>query len=192
MPVSAYADDPVLPADDYIYCTVCHGVQLMGNAVIKAPRLSGMDSGYVVRQLQAFKNGWRGAHENDVAGREMQPMAAALTEGQVLEVAEFVAATESPPALTTVVGDAAKGAAAYVSCSACHGARGEGNAELGGPALGVLNDWYLVRQLQNYRDGVRGTHLQDTYGQQMAAATQMLPDDAAIANVVAYIATLQQ
>jgi cytochrome c oxidase subunit II len=189
-PLSAFADDPVVPAEEYVHCTVCHGVQLMGNEVLYAPRLSGLDSWYVERQLMAFKNGWRGTHDGDVIGREMQPMAAALTAGQVVEVAEFVAATRSDPPVPTLDGDADHGAPIYASCAACHGPAGEGNAELGGPALAAMNDWYLVAQLENYRDGMRGTHPEDIYGQQMAAAMQMLQDDEAIANVVAYITTL--
>ena len=63
----ARADDELpIPADDYVYCTVCHGIQLMGNPIIRAPRLSGMDSWYVENQLRAFKKGWRGKHERDV------------------------------------------------------------------------------------------------------------------------------
>ena len=36
-----------IPADEFVYCTVCHGVQLMGNPTIEAPRLSGMASSLV-------------------------------------------------------------------------------------------------------------------------------------------------
>ena len=90
IPLAATAQDPVIPADEFVYCTVCHGVQLMGNSTLKAPRLSGMETWYVERQLQAFKNGWRGDRDEDVVGSEMQPMAAALSDDQIVEVAEFV------------------------------------------------------------------------------------------------------
>ena len=51
----AQIDGPVA-SDDLVFCTTCHGVQLMGNAVIKAPRLSGMETWYVEQQLRNFKN----------------------------------------------------------------------------------------------------------------------------------------
>jgi len=57
-------------------------------------------------------------------------------------------------------------------------------------ALAGQSDWYLVRQLENYRAGVRGHVAADTYGQQMRAAAAVLPDAQAVKDVVAYINTL--
>ena len=190
MPLSVNAESAAIPSDDLVYCTVCHGVQLMGNEVLKAPRLSGMEEWYVKRQLLAFRSGWRGVHEDDKAGREMQPMAAALSVDQVAAATEFVAATVSPPPDNALAGDANVGADYYLTCGACHGQNGEGNQELGGPALTMLDDWYMFTQLQNYREGMRGKHPDDVLGQQMQAAVVVLPDDQAILDVIAYISTL--
>jgi len=181
-----------IPADEFVYCTVCHGVQLMGNPTIEAPRLSGMESWYVENQLRAFRKGWRGKHEMDLIGMEMQPMAAALSDEQVKEVSAFVSTTRSDAPPSTIDGDADKGRTHYSTCAACHGVRGEGNIALGSPALTGLNDWYLVTQLRNFRDGTRGSHAGDTYGMQMRASTRLLPDDEAIQDVVTYISTLQE
>ena len=189
-PLTTTAQEPVIPADEFVYCTVCHGVQLMGNPTLKAPRLSGMEIWYVERQLQAFKDGWRGDHDEDIVGREMQPMAAALSSDQIVEVAEYVAATRSESPMRTITGDADKGEMLYGTCATCHGAAAEGNEALGSPALTGLNDWYLATQIKNYLDGSRGRHEEDTWGMQMRRASRVLPNDAAIADVVAYIASL--
>lgn len=189
--VAAAEDDYPVVADEYVYCTVCHGAQLMGNSVIRAPRLSKMEAWYVERQLQSFKNGWRGTHESDAIGMEMQPMAAALSDEQISEVASFVRATTSEPPPVTVQGNASKGRIHYATCSACHGANGQGNQALGGPALTVANDWYLVEQLGKFRSGSRGGHPEDSFGGQMRAAVQILNDDEAVQDVVSYINTLQ-
>jgi cytochrome c oxidase subunit II len=184
-------DAPVMPPDEFVYCTVCHGAQMKGNRVIEAPRLSGMDAGYIERQLHGFKKGWRGTHENDTAGMEMRPMAAILREREIAAAARYVNSVNSelPPA--TVEGNAARGEDLYATCAACHGANAEGVKELGAPALAGLNDWYLVTQLVNFRDGTRGSHPGDTYGAQMRAAATVLTDDAAVQDVVSYITTLQ-
>ena len=58
------------------------------------------------------------------------------------------------------------------------------------PRLSGVEDWYLTRQLENYKSGVRGSHTQDLYGKQMKLMTIMLRDDQAINDVVAYINTL--
>jgi len=97
--------------------------------------------------------------------------------------------SDAPPG--TITGDADKGSAHYSTCAACHGVRGEGNIALGSPALTGLNDWYLVTQMRNFRDGARGSHAGDTYGMQMRASARLLPDDEAIRDVVTYILTLQ-
>lgn len=190
---SSFADDtPVIPPDEFVYCTVCHGVQMKGNRSIEAPRLSGMDAGYIERQLLAFKKGWRGTHENDLAGMEMRPMAAILGEREIAAAARYVNSVNSELPAATIEGNAERGEALYATCAACHGPNAEGVRELGGPPLNGLNDWYMVTQLVNFRESTRGSHPEDTYGAQMRAAASVLPDDAAIRDVVSYITTLQR
>ena len=188
---STAADDVPVPADEFVYCTTCHGVQLMGNPVIKAPRLSGMEPWYVEQQLQNFKAGIRGPHDRDPYGYEMQPMAAALSDEQIAAVAEFANASQSPAPQATVSGDIDQGKSHYSTCAACHGIDGTGNEALGSPDLTIANDWYLVTQLKNFRSGARGSHPSDIYGMQMRASARLLEDDDAINDVVAYIHTLQ-
>ena len=181
-------EDLPIPADEFVYCTVCHGVQLMGNRIIGAPRLSGMETWYVERQMLAFKNGVRG---HDPSGMKMRTMAAPLSKQQISEVTSFVNATRSESPAKTIAGDTEAGRAQYATCYACHGENGEGNEAIGGPALAGRNDWYLAAQLRNYRDGTRGTDPDDTYGFLMRAATLVfLDDEQTINDVVSYIATL--
>lgn len=188
-PAIAEEDPPVAP-EAFVYCTVCHGVQLMGNDLLRAPRLSGMAAWYVENQLEAFSRGWRGRHAEDLVGMEMQPMAAALSADAIADAAQFVESTESPPPAVTVDGDAEAGKRLYGSCAACHGADGAGIEQLGAPALAGQNDWYLLHQLENYRDGRRGYVSEDTLGQQMRASVNLLSDDDALEDVVRYITTL--
>jgi cytochrome c553 len=56
--------------------------------------------------------------------------------------------------------------------------------------LAGADDWYLVAQLQAFREGIRGSGPNDKTGRQMRAMAGVLPDDKAIADVVAYIRTL--
>lgn len=188
---AAAADDaPVIPDDDLVYCTVCHGVQVGGNANLAAPRLSALSAWYVERQLRAFRNGWRGAHQDDVAGQEMRPMAEFLSNDGIERAAAYVEAAESAAPAPTIDGDAARGEALYGSCAACHGADGEGNEALASPALVGLDDWYQLTQLKNFRGGIRGNQPDDTYGRQMQAAAALLPDEQAMKDVIRYISTL--
>ena len=53
-----------------------------------------------------------------------------------------------------------------------------------------MSDWYLQRQLLNYREGIRGKHPQDFRGAQMASMAKVLADETAISDVLDYIHTL--
>jgi cytochrome c553 len=87
-------------------------------------------------------------------------------------------------------GDAERGKAYYATCGACHGANGEGMEALNAPSLAGQEEWYVIRQLQNFKNGIRGTNPKDTFGMQMAPMAQTLPNDQAIEDVAAYISTL--
>ncbi|MGI9286362.1 MAG: c-type cytochrome [Pseudomonadales bacterium] len=82
------------------------------------------------------------------------------------------------------------GQALYGPCAACHGAKGEGNTELKGPALAGQEVSYLQRQLQHFKSGVRGADPKDTLGAQMRGMAATLVDEQAINDVSAYIAAL--
>jgi cytochrome c oxidase subunit 2 len=62
-------------------------------------------------------------------------------------------------------------------CITCHGSEGEGSRSLNAPGLGNLQDWYIERQLRNFRDGLRGTDPADQEGAQMSATVQTLSDE---------------
>lgn len=49
---------------------------------------------------------------------------------------------------------------------------------------------YLQRQLEIFRDGLRGTHPEDLIGQEMYPMAQALPDAQVITDIVSFINTL--
>lgn len=91
---------------------------------------------------------------------------------------------------TAFAGDAAKGKAAFAVCAGCHGANGEGNQTMSAPALAGQESWYLVRQLENFKAGLRGSNAADTAGATMKPMAATLADKAAMEDVAAYVATL--
>jgi cytochrome c oxidase subunit 2 len=58
------------------------------------------------------------------------------------------------------------------------------------PRLTRMNDWYLVNQLNAYRAGVRGTHRDDLFGQQMVPVGDVLGTEQAVRDLVAYVSAL--
>jgi cytochrome c oxidase subunit 2 len=173
-------------------CAACHGAQAEGNKAMNAPRLTGQGETYLVRQLNNFKQGIRGADPKDMLGMQMASMAKVLADDAA--VANVVAYIETLPVVAspvTVSGDAAAGKSLFAACVACHGADAKGVAAMNAPALVGQADFYLVTQLKNFKAGLRGTHTSDVFGKQMAPMAMMLPDEAAINNVVAYINSLK-
>jgi cytochrome c oxidase subunit 2 len=177
----------------YAVCAGCHGAQGEGNPALHAPKLSGQSDWYLARQLKSYKQGARGTHEKDVFGKTMAPMAATLADdAAIANVVAYIGTLPDKPAPATVEGRAKKGQQDYVTCAVCHGNHGQGLWSTKAPALAGMSDWYLVTQLKNFKHGIRGTHVKDGYGPQMASMTGMLTDDRAIDDVVAYINTLRR
>jgi len=87
--------------------------------------------------------------------------------------------------------DTTRGQTHYATCQTCHGVNAEGSQAVGAPRLVGLQEWYLVKQMQKYRTGLRGSEAQDSFGQQMATKAKGLPDEQAVNDVAAYIATLK-
>jgi len=181
-------------ADLFRLCAVCHGENAAGNEVVGAPTIAGMPQWYVEAQLKQFRDGNRGTHFDDIMGMRMRPMARSLMrEGDVEAVAAYVAAMPSvDPAPTLTGGDLAAGKATYLKiCITCHGPEGAGNKDMMGAApLNRSSDWYLFRQVNNFRSGIRGARPGDQGGALMRPMMLQLTDEQSIKDVVAYIMTL--
>jgi cytochrome c oxidase subunit 2 len=185
------AGDATLGAASYAICAACHGQQGEGNLALHAPRLSGQDPRYLRRQIQKYKTRVRGAQEADIYGMQMQPMAATLTTDAIIDnVIAYLATMPDIPAPTTISGgDLDHGAELYTVCANCHGADGQG-IRMNAPRLAGMSDWYLLDELKNFKDGVRGTHPADLHGKQMGFMARMLQDEQSMKDVVEYINNL--
>jgi cytochrome c oxidase subunit 2 len=176
----------------YAVCAACHGLEGEGNAAMNAPKLSGQGDWYLKRQLNYFKQGTRGAHDKDVYGKQMAPMAATLADDAAMDnVVAYIKTLPDKPAQPTLKNDAANGRNLYVTCGSCHGSDGRGVQATNGPRLAGMSDWYMVTQLKNFKQGIRGAHPKDLYGPQMASMAAILADDQATSDLVAYINTLK-
>ena len=193
---NARADENERGADLYRLCAVCHGESAAGDEAVGAPAIGGMPQWYLEGQLNQFRAGNRGTHFDDIMGMRMRPMALTLREESDVEaVAAYVAAMPAAnPAPSLAGGDAASGKAIYsTTCVACHGPNGEGNpAMMGAAPLNGSSDWYLFRQIENFKVGVRGGQPGDQGGALMRPMVLQLTDEQMIKNVVAYIMTLEE
>ena len=200
-------------------CAFCHGNVGQGRQRLDAPPIAGLQAWYVERQLHNFDNGIRGQHAEDLPGAQMDVVSGIFrNDASIANVAAYVETLEpgGPPVMRgrgedaqpepterpfnwdseyaflnpPSTGDASRGQPLYQTCVVCHGAEGLGSEQLGAPNLAVLPSWYMARQLEYFQDGIRGANPQDIYGSQMVTFSKLLPNDQAIADVLAYIETL--
>lgn len=83
----------------------------------------------------------------------------------------------------------ARGEALFTTCAGCHGDSGEGQPAMHAPDLTGLGSAYLVRELRDFRAGIRGNE-SDTYGFMMIGRARALPGDRGIRDVAAFIDSL--
>lgn len=179
-------------SDDFAFCTACHGAHGNGNYAIRAPKIAGMESWYIRRQLDAFRTNRRGAHAGDISGQEMRPVGIRLhTDADISKVLEYVTTFVPKRPRPTISGNIDKGRRLFQTCATCHGPKGRGNEALGAPGLAERSDWYLLTQLENFSAGIRGADPQDVYGAQMRAAVATLASEQDMRDVVAFINTLR-
>jgi cytochrome c oxidase subunit 2 len=172
-------------------CVPCHGQAGEGNPEVGAPNIGGMQSWYIQAQLRKFRAGGRGMHFNDAEGMRMRPMALSLmTDENVDAVARYVASLPPIRHVPALQGDPKAGEELFELCSSCHGPAGEGVSDVKAPRLAGVDDWYLATQLRKFKSGVRGADSKDPEGRLMRPMARSLPDENAIRNVVAFIATL--
>ncbi len=175
----------------YTTCASCHGLAGEGNITMNAPRLNHQSPWYLQRQLRYYKLGIRGSHQHDSFGAQMAAMASLLQDGTAIkDVVAYIETFEPLDIEPTHSRQAIKGKSLYVTCAVCHGKNGEGNFSLNAPRLAGIQDWYIKRQIINFRTQVRGYHQDDNFGSQMIMMAKMISDEAAIDDLVAYIHSL--
>lgn len=175
----------------YAPCAACHGQNAEGNLAMNAPKLSGMDDWYLRRQLRQYKSGERGSDPTDVLGTQMRGMAATLADDKAIrDVVAYIGTLDEIVPAATITGDVGNGKDIYETCVNCHGENGEGIWAMNAPRIAGMSDWYTADQLRKFRDGLRGVHPDDFYGQQMAQMSKMLNEEQEISDLIAYMNTL--
>lgn len=166
------AGDGAAGATKAATCTACHGMN--GNSANPEwPVLAGQNAAYLTEQVKSF----RANHRIDLL---MQPMAAALSDEDIADLAAFYAAQtpnglEADPSYWEAgevlyrAGDADR---AIPACIACHGPTGRGNPAAGYPALQAQHSVYTAKQLEGYANDTR--YAKDEEGRSMATPNAVM------------------
>ena len=193
-PIATAGGDPENGKILYANCATCHNRDGSGMRAVNAPALTGQPEWYTIRQIENFKAGKRGYHESDSYGKQMVPMAMMLADKKAIaDVAAYVKTLEVSKAFHKIKdGDVAKGEAIYKgSCAICHGAKGAAQEMQSTPRIQGRDGWYMLRQLENFKSGARGSHKKDPYGFMMQKEAKKLESKQDMLDVIAYIQTLK-
>lgn len=177
---STYANDV---KQRYNACIACHGEQGQGKRALHAPAIAEQFDWYLERQLQHFANEIRGSDADDIHGKTMVPFAKSITDKkQRHELAVYISqlkpSTENTADKATLSGDLKNGSRYYHGkCGACHGGKAQGNLSFNAPKLTGIDPQYLLRQMRNFQQGVRGQHQDDKWGRQMALMSKTVSDN---------------
>lgn len=139
-------------------CATCHGLKGEGDGRL-APRLAGLDAGYLHRQLDDYVNGRR-------EHAEMRAIARRLSGADRAKVSAYYSQIPSTAAhlpRTSVLYQA--------RCASCHGLRGEGMGPANPPLAGQ-SPVYIEAQLLAWRAGKRRG---DGMGQMLAVSRALAP-----------------
>lgn len=175
-------------------CAQCHGPQGQGNEQLKAPSIAARPAWYVLAQLKNFHMGRRGANPADVQGTQMATIAKGLSEEQMKAMAEKVESLPLvvPPAPVALRNpDVEEGRYIFTErCMECHRYNGSGEMTFGSPPLIGLPDWYLLAQIDKFKNGWRGVDPNDPNGLKMKFSSLYIESEQAKHDVVAFILSL--
>ncbi len=145
--------DPVRGKAAFDDCAGCHRKDASGRANSATPRLSGQHASVIIKQIVDIRSG----------RRVNEPMKEYVVDPalSLQTFADIAAYLQALP----VAGTLGKGPGSGVArgkdlfardCAACHGAAGEGQAELFHPMVAAQHYSYVLRELGLIRDGGRG------------------------------------
>jgi cytochrome c oxidase subunit 2 len=170
-------------------CKACHGSFGEGNTQLKSPAVVNLDTWYLFRQVENFRNNIRGNVATDTTGQQMAAMVKTLKDTiAVRNVVEYIASLPSVESFEKLSGNWKNGEHIYQSlCGSCHGPEGKGNPKLNAPRLSGLASWYLLGQWKKFKSGIRGAHADDKLGAQMTSIVALVKEDQELMDVITYL-----
>jgi len=139
-------------------CLGCHGIEGYRNAYpsYRVPKLGGQKAAYIAAAIKGYRDGMR-THPT------MSAHAGSLSDQDIDDVAAFIASIGT--ATVAAGGSKNTNLEAAQTCVACHGQNGI-SVNPTWPTLAGQHEDYLVKALNQYRDGTR----KEAVMTQMAAA----------------------
>jgi len=85
---------------------------------------------------------------------------------------------------------ATRGQEVFETCVPCHNSDGSGNPAVGAPNIAGMKEWYVEKELDKFRAGVRGLQFNDLEGMRMLPMALSLTSEEDVKAVAHYVETL--
>ncbi|EDM26955.1 cytochrome c family protein [Lentisphaera araneosa HTCC2155] len=185
----------LLPADHpFAQCATCHGVNGEGNQELFSPRISGQNSAYINQQIESYKMGWRGKDPKNPHGLIMAEVAKKLSKEDLEKINKYLKTVKAEEKSPRLYANTIRGERLYRTngCSYCHGDNAEGDPVNKVPRLNHQHGWYMLKQLKNFKSGVRGAHADDAMGHTMAFYAKTIHDEQSMHDIISWITSISK
>ncbi|MDD7987043.1 c-type cytochrome [Lentisphaera marina] len=144
-------------------CNSCHDQgQTHG-----APSLVGLELKYMNSQMQKFKNGMRGHKDASPEAIAMREAIINMEDNDLKQINSWFA-SQSRPVKAKASSSHTEGEALYKThCYGCHQGT-MGKFFTGSPSILKLEEWYIIKQCEDFQSGKRGANPEDKKGYKMA------------------------
>jgi cytochrome c553 len=168
----------VMADDEYIVyqneCIGCH-VGSTSNGDVTGPLLGGLADKYILRQLKAFKHGWRGA--GHPAARTMSDAIASYSDEELKDISHWASNIKSDKHFDYSLGKGRDGYQLYSDkCKGCHDSV-IGRYMTESPKISYLDTDYIIRQLHFFDEGFRNFDQPTKHQLKMQTVVKSLTDD---------------
>ena len=132
-------------------CALCHGLYSQGTPGMMSPRLAGLPSGYIAKEMRYYRDGTR-----EYAPMVVTSSIKSMTDEDIQDISEYLGDLDirqmGLPEIPEHAGDTESGRKIFKrECKSCHGRKGHGKPHKEIPPIAGQYGSYLINQINKFR-----------------------------------------
>jgi uncharacterized protein len=151
-----------------------------------APSLKGLELKYMNAQIQNFKKGLRGGKNSSPEAISMREAVIQMDDKKITEINNWLSKQDRPQVRETSTSHPIGEALYKENCYGCHQGT-MGKFFTGSPSILMLEEWYIIKQCNDFQSGKRGSNPEDKKGYKMAQRIKELSPNQ-ISEIAAFLA----
>jgi cytochrome c553 len=132
-------------------CALCHGMYSQGTPGMMSPRLAGLPSGYIAKEMEYYRDGTR-----EYAPMVVTSSIKSMTDEDIQDISDYLGDMDirqmGLPDIPERAGDIEAGKKIFKrECKSCHGRKGHGKPHKDIPPVAGQYGSYLLNQINKFR-----------------------------------------